>query len=129
MDIDFEMEQLPFCCGFYEVGNMSVADEEDRNPRWGEIYTKELEKVIPDALENANGRPVVFNFVREREKERKWDEDPNNHVATVPLNKRYNCAELHQVVKKYPGRKHIGTWINPGTGNQIDSYVIFPEKE
>jgi|SRR5712664_94023 len=124
MRIKFSVDQLPFCCGFYEVGSFQVENER-LDDGWDRPFTTDLEEVIPQALAEAKGRPVIFNFVRERAEERDWDDDNDWWIErNIPLERRYECCELRQVVKKYPGVKHIHTWINPGTGNQIDSYVI-----
>lgn len=121
--IGFYVEQLPYCCGFDEVGGMCYTNDD-------EYYSADeeelVEDVIPRALSCSGGRPIIFNFVRRRTKEKSWDAS-SDWYKDVPLKKRYEVAPLRQIVKHYPGVKHIGTWINPGTGNQIDSYVILKE--
>ena len=103
------MNQVPFCCGMYEAGRFDGADV------YGE-YAFELdadstEELFTNILEHAAGRPVLFNFVK-----------CLNYKGVY--NKQYQAHDLRKLVKKHPNVISIGEWINPGSKNMIDAYII-----
>lgn len=109
-----DVNQLPNCCGFLEAGNF----QKSVSPF---IYNEIIESTPKQALNkvlsmwDSRGRPVMFNFVRFRKVED--DEDS-------PLNEKYEAEWLRKLVVKHKDAVHIATYINPNTGNEIDSWVI-----
>src|SRR5260370_41913840 len=121
MELAYNMETLPYCCGCYEVGEMYWTNEDSYNA--GDYYAH-VDKAIPKILEKADGCSVIFNFVCERTEDRLWDEVELDHMNRVPLNDEYKCQEFMDIVAGYPGILKLHTWINPKTGNEITSYMI-----
>lgn len=100
-----DLSSTSYCCGFLEAGNF--ADE------WGHDHKASTPEALVEALlKSANGRPLMFNFVKRRNYK---DE----------LVDKYEANELREYVRKFKGVKHIREFRNPGTNNMIDSYVIF----
>jgi hypothetical protein len=66
---------------------------------------------VVDLLREANGRPVIFNFVK--------NVDWNGKFAS-----HYEASELRTYVRNHPKAKHLARFINPGSKNRIDSYMI-----
>lgn len=121
MKVFFEIDRLPFCCGFMEAGAFSTEDQDDR---YYDGECEDLDKVIPTCLKLAKGRPIVFNFVKLRTREMGWADSIESYIKEVPLKSRYECSPLRQKVRKHPGVRHLHTWINSNSGNQVDSYLI-----
>ena len=92
-----------------EVGEFTVTDD-------GEIYhdamyISELDKAVECILQDAEGRPVVFNFVKRQ------------------LYSLYDARELQELVLKHPQCKDLGTHVNPGSGNTINTLIIMGYNE
>jgi hypothetical protein len=108
MTISWDYDTLPFCCGIREVGNFGrdYSDNHEDTP----------EEAVNEMMSQANGRPILFNFVKER--------NYNKH-----LNDSYNARELRTYVMAHPKAKHVVKFINPGSGNRIDCWMISDYKE
>lgn len=104
--ICFDLDQLPHCCGAYEMGNLQVA--ENLVYREHEVSLKNRDKVISKIQDLSDGRPVHVNFVQNR------DEDSDE----------YECQEFLDILVGHPDVVDLGTWINPGSGNRIHAFMI-----
>lgn len=107
--VTWSIDQLPYCCGMREVGEFNVTD--DGEISHDTMYISELDKVIDCMLQDAGGRPVVFNFVKYK-----------NRTA-------YAAHELQELVLKHPQCKDLGTHVNPGSGNTINTLIIMGYNE
>jgi hypothetical protein len=85
--------RLPFCCGFNEAGYFTGDDDTEFN-------SDSAVELVEELIHEANGRPLIFNFV---------GSSPEEIVAAV---------------KNHPDVLYLGHWTNPGTYNRIDSYII-----
>jgi hypothetical protein len=99
------MTTLPYCCGFKEAGDFT-SDPDDC-----EFVSNTVERLVADLLKAAKGRPVIFNFVK--------NVDWNGKFAS-----HYEASELRTYVRNHPKAKHLARFINPGSKNRIDSYMI-----
>jgi len=104
-------DQLPFCCGMYEVGNFEI------NPRgWGwqqfdDLAGQKLDEALVAMKQEAEGRPIIFNFVKPRLSSGKWAS-------------RYEAWQLRELVLADPACLDIGTHINPGSKNRIHTLIL-----
>lgn len=99
-----EVRQLPLCCGFVEAGTFGddvFADYTEDTPQ----------KLLGRILEDGNGRPVIFNFVKFSRSNGGFDDD-------------YQYDELRQRVLKYKNVIDLGEHINPNSYNKIHSLII-----
>lgn len=95
-----------FCCGVVEIGCFA----EDPSP-WECEY---FEDTFAELLEEVSGDKasgIVFHIWFVRPKDYNGDLMPD-----------YNWQELRQIVQDIPDVLHLGTTINPNTGNEIDGY-------
>lgn len=97
---------VPYCCGFAEAGNFRESE-----------YGREPKQAIDFELDVRPGCPLLFNFYRPIE----WNGD--NEITGEAEN--YEAEELRQEVIKHPDAKHLATFINPNSGNRVDSWMIF----
>ena len=113
------MDQATFCCGMREIGEMQIISQkdEDSDDLWMyQSCSEPLDKALDVILKDAGGRPVMFNFVCHRNFTGKFD-------------RLYQASQFRSIVKKFKGVKYMGTWVNPGTLNKIDCYIIPAQKE
>ena len=121
-----DCHQMPNCCGAYELGYFQD-DVQERHlrqyNRYGEGETKqEAWKNFLSKL--AKGYSYQFWFVRAAE----WDDEIEEYAEE--LNDEYSHKELMEVVMQYPGAMKIaGPYINPNSGNEIQGWIIFINKE
>jgi hypothetical protein len=103
------IEQVPFCCGMFEAGHFNDVDDYK-----GYDHTLECDSVdelLSEILEDAEGRPVLFNFVKCR-----------NYEGVY--NAHYEASDLRRLVQAHRNVVAVGKWTNPGSKNQIDAYII-----
>jgi hypothetical protein len=111
-----DVNTLPHCCGFYEAGEFRDGPSLSRHKAANNH--KELLDMI---LDHAEGRPVIFNFVKEAIRD---EDDYGEGEPTGDYQDDYECDGLRQVVINHPKVIDIGTHINPGTHNMIHSLII-----
>lgn len=116
----YDVNTLPNCCGVFEVGDFELHTVyEDTIKRYKNSY----EGYVDDektAYQNAfvrllagdGDRPIQFWFVRYK------DED------TEEFDDEYHHDTFRRMVQDHKGVIHLGTYINPNTGNEIDGYLI-----
>ncbi len=105
---------LPMCCGFMEAG----AFREGQKWAGSDQYAETPEGLVKNILAHADGRPVIFNFVKQAMVD-EYDDEP-----TGEFHDYYDCAPLRDYVKNFKGVIDLGKHINPGTNNKIHSLVI-----
>lgn len=125
--ISVDVTDDAYCCGVYTGGEFDLIVEDlndDWNSRWpGENHTAEegwsttksgaAKLAIAEMITDAGERPIMLWFKRQRD-----------YTGKVPLDQKYDCDELRQVVKHKKGVVKLGTFINPGTKNHIDGYML-----
>jgi hypothetical protein len=114
-------ESLAFCCGIREIGEMKwnryewtkedLENEDEQD--WGLTKADAIKKHIARVLTESNGRPIVYWFVRRRQ-----------YNGKILPDTRYDMHELRSVIMRKKGVVKLGTFINPGTKNQIDGYML-----
>lgn len=111
------VNRLPWCCGVLEAGSFrsDIMRESGGQDRCGETP----EKLLARILENAEGCPVMFNFYREIEYYRDSD------GVVEHEDKEYQAADLREEVMKHPQAQNLVTFVNPNSGNRVDSWMIF----
>lgn len=107
--VTWSIDQLPYCCGMREVGDFTVTDYEDIHHE--AMYISELNRAVEAILQDAEGRPVIFNFVKRQ-----------RHSL-------YDAYEFQAEVLKHPQCKDLGTHVNPGSGNTINTLIIMGYNE
>lgn len=110
-----DAEQLPFCCGVRELGAFSALhDFSNLSNHTGTGGTpEEAAQALIKEVSNSYEEGYVFQtwFVR--------------RVS----NEEYDHNAIREVVQKIPGVLHLGTHINPNTGNTIDGYIWMNKHE
>jgi len=115
------LDQAPFCCGFKEAGDLYAGDDITDMPNYYEYYSGNIiqsdtaEGLVSELIgpDQANGRPVLFNFVQYKDYKGDF---PNE----------YQANELREYIASRTDVLHIGTYLNPSSGNRVDSYVLKP---
>ena len=110
------MSRLPWCCGVIEAGYFrplagmaGVGPDRINN-------AKDASDLLRRILEKWKGYPVMFNFYREIE----YDD------CDEPMEEEeYQAADLREEVMKHPQAKNLATFVNPNSGNRVDSWMIF----
>lgn len=106
---------ISFCCGFYTAGEFQSGHE--NNSRFSDHRAETVESLVTKLMNHAEGRSILFNFVRHEicdfdgEFTGEWDEE-------------YEAKDLRDYVRNHPNVMSIGEWVNPGTNNKIDGYII-----
>lgn len=124
--ISVDVTDDTYCCGVYTGGefNLIVEDINDYSYRhsryaytaeegWSTAKSGAAKLAIAEMIENAGARPIMLWFKRQRD-----------YTGGVPLTQKYDCDELRQVVKHKKGVVKLGTFVNPGTKNHIDGYML-----
>ena len=108
------VNRLPWCCGVLEAGYFRSDSTREITSacRVGETP----EKLLTHILYKAAGYPVIFNFYREIEYHRDGE---------VCEDDKYQAADLRKEVMKHPQAKNLATFVNPNSGNRVDSWMIF----
>lgn len=116
-----------FCCGATEWGN------------FGEMTAEEYEHSYYDDDDDGDCFESASNFTELWAKilASKSSQGFMNHIHFVKrkdytgkLHKEYEWPALRKLVKNHPGVHHMGTFINPNTGNRVDSYCwSFPKEK
>lgn len=114
MPVGCDLAKLPFCCGFYTVGDFREGEESVKYVDYNAESPEELTKKLMNICE---GRPIIFNFLREAQ----WDEFDD---LTGDFNEFYECEVLMKYIETHEKSIDIGTWINPGTGNEIHGFIL-----
>lgn len=105
------INSLPFCCGVLEAGSFR------HGGNVGDIGAENAELLLKKILDRHQGYPIIFNFKRE------IDHDDNGNI--IHEEEDYTSGDLRQAVMKHPNAVNIATFINPNSGNRVDSWVIF----
>lgn len=108
MTFHCELNSMQHCCGILEAGEF--------DGDYKEFAGDTPEELIEVILREAEGRPIIFNFVKKK-----------NYKGV--FNKEYEEAFLREAVRKHPKVMHLAKFINPGSNNRIDSYMIKDYKE
>ena len=116
-----DMSTLPHCCGFFEAGDFI-----ERSNRSHDCWADASQELLDQILDRAEGRPVIFNFVKEAIRD---EDDYGEGEPTGEYEDDYECDGLRQVVINHPKVIDIGTHINPGTHNMIHSLIIKDYKD
>lgn len=99
----FDAEQLPFCCGVYEIGNITTEGISYREY----VVDVDNDNVVARLRVIVGlGRPVLVNFVRPK------------------TSREYDNPGLMEAIQGKPGVMDLGTWVNPGSGNTIHAFMI-----
>lgn len=101
----FDLDQLPYCCGAWEAGNLTEGSNDFRD-----VTVSTKKDVVSILREQAEGRPIFINFVQNEEGGIFEDE--------------YECQEVMDAIQGKPDVVDLGTWINPGSGNRIHGFMI-----
>lgn len=109
MYLNFSMDRLPYCCGAYEIGNLNITQNADR---YASNSVQIDDQLGTQLLSKSDGRAVFVNFVRV------YDDDSGS------FDDEFECQEALDQFLKYKGCIDLGTWINPGSGNEIHGLVI-----
>lgn len=115
MSVSYDFNQLPHCCGCYEMGYFYdgvVARVVEHSNNWKEA--------LSSVLKYSGGQPVFFNFVKKLR-----DEDDDD----AGWKDAYEAAELRELVRAHPNVNHIGCFRNKNSGNIVDSYCIFTAED
>lgn len=104
---------LPHCCGLMEAGDFSI-----RGGSWYDFSSDSNNELIQKVLNHAEGRPVIFNFVKQCLR------DDNDDDILGEFEDEYKVPELRKAVMKHKHVIDIGEHINPGTNNMIHSLII-----
>lgn len=119
---EFGIEDIPFCCGVREVGGFTLEEvDEDEVKYYPEDYpakdgwrstpTLAAQSCIAQMIKDSEGRPIQFWFKRSK-------------IYNGELNDHFDADALRQVVMKKRGVVKLGTFINPGTKNHVDGYLL-----
>lgn len=112
--LDARYSTLPYCCGVYEAGDFGV-DE------YADVVSKTPKGLVGELVEAAEGRPIIFNFVRQRIGNGwEFSGDP----LTLPLAEEYEYEVLRKYVSKHEDALHVAEFINPNSGNMVDSWIL-----
>ena len=106
--------RLPWCCGIIEAGYFKNFDRATSHVN--DISAKTTEELLTKILERWEGYPILFNFYREidyEDRDRSYESDD------------YEASDLRELVMKHPNAKHLANFINPNSGNRVDSWMIF----
>lgn len=118
----WSVDRLPFCCGVLEIGEMEVCRHEDDDHEmysWddlGESDDAPLDRALDKILDGADGRPVLFNFVRSLRYDKK--------KGQLVLTRTFDADAFRRIVMAHPCCYNLGKTINPGTKNQIHMLMI-----
>lgn len=105
---------LPYCCGMLEAGDFGEDDYSD-------VSGKTPAKLVSALVDEAKGRPIIFNFVRLRVgNDWTFTGDPN----TLPFKDEYEYENLRAYVSKHKAALHIAEFNNGNSGNMVDSWVL-----
>jgi hypothetical protein len=117
-----EVNSLPHCCGFMEAGYFS---EKDSKNKYLDFCQESPEALLWRILDHAEGRPVIFNFVKKAllvcDDDDCYDDEGE---PTGEFEEEFKCQPLMDFVKVHAKVIDIGTHINPGTYNMIHSFII-----
>lgn len=101
-----------FCCGVYEIGGFC-----DESGASDEIEHDTPEELLAYAAEQApKGAMLTI-----------WFYKPKTFDGS--FEKEYHWAEVRKIVKAIPNVVHIGTTVNPNSGNRIDGYAWINSKK
>jgi hypothetical protein len=103
---------LPYCCGVVEAGDF----EQEEDWEFRQFCADTAEELVRKLLDDADGIPVIFNFVKEKNYDDKFSQ-------------QYNAHELRAYVAAHPKAIHLIKFINPNSGNRVDSYMIKEYKD
>lgn len=113
VNIGYDVNPLPNCCGVLELGGLSI--EKGKN-YWGgvvcETHEAAAKTILQQALitnEDYADHVVQVWFYRGRDAFEEWERE-------------FFVPELRTLVQQLNGVIHMGTHINPNTGNEIDGY-------
>lgn len=107
------VNSLPHCCGFMEAGDFSIM-----TGSWYDLSSDSNSDLIQKILNHAEGRPVIFNFVKECLR------DDDDDAILGEFRDEYEVPELRKAVMEHKNVIDIGEHINPGTDNIIHSLII-----
>lgn len=114
--LGFEIDQVPFCCGVMEMGNFD--DRADVVDFMGNAVSARTHR--------GAARKALRLAFKDREKFaiQAWFKRPKRFDGS--LEPKYEFDELRQVFKNHKRAIHLGCYINPNSGNEIDGYLIQP---
>jgi hypothetical protein len=98
---------LPYCCGVVEAGDFVLDYDDD----YREYNEDTAEALVAKIFGWAEGVPVIFNFVKCKNWKGEFDA-------------LYQAHELRTYVRSHPNVVHLSKFINPNSGNRVDSYMI-----
>lgn len=106
--VDWDLDELPNCCGVLEAGSFDEFEGEPypngigRYPSLDEAWEEALEQIRIEA----DKKPIIFNFAQ-NQFTHEWCEN-----------------SLRKLVILQPDCLFVHKWINPGTGNTIEQYLL-----
>lgn len=104
---------IAFCCGFYTAGDF----QKGAHTGSSDHRTETVESLVTTLMNYAEGRPILFNFVRHEIRD--FDDE-----FTGEWDEEYEAKDLRDYVRNHPNVMSIGEWVNPSTNNKIDGYII-----
>ena len=121
--VDMDTTKLAHCCGILETGNYlvvwshnknsGITDGEDLSDLSDEekeelklLWTMEINYYL-----KMDKRPMLFTLVK------------------YPGHKEYENQCLVDAINEHTGALDCGSSVNPGTGNTVTVYMIYPPKK
>jgi hypothetical protein len=128
----FCIEEDSFCCGVFTTGSFEL-DETDEDYKdlnayhgWGHATdpcnaktgwrsTPKLaaQSAIAEMIVASAGRPIMM-----------WFKRPCDYTHKVDPKQKYEDDALRQAVKRKRGVVKLRTFVNPGTRNHVDGYLL-----
>lgn len=126
----FCIEEDSFCCGVFTTGSFDLDETHmdtnysDRgwgyNPEpctakegWRSTPKLAAQSAIAEMIVASAGRPIMM-----------WFKRPAKFNGTVDPDQKYDDDALRQAVKSKRGVVKLGTFVNPGTNNHVDGYLL-----
>lgn len=112
----WDAEADEYCCGVFTAGQFRYDDadpEEEDVDGYHKTIPAAAKAAILEMIEEAGQRPIMMWFVRRCDYSKRIHEDA-----------QYECDGLRRQVARTKGVVKLGTFINPGTKNQIDGYML-----
>lgn len=126
----FCIEEDSFCCGVFTTGSFDLdeidPDETASRSIWGydpETYTATegwrstpklaAQSAIAEMIVACAGRPIMM-----------WFKRPAKFDRSVDPDQKYEDDALRQAVKRKRGVVKLGSFVNPGTHNHVDGYLL-----
>lgn len=110
-NVIWEIGSLVYCCGVQEAGNFTeeTEDEHDSGYDWYDSLREAWIEALEEMRQSPRPErryPIIFNFVK------------------YSGAKTFEANELRQLVLEQEDQLFVHSWINPGSGNLIEQYML-----